>query len=165
MSEIFKTLDLNPKYEVSNLGNIRHVKSGNILKGQVTKSGYKSVMLSFSKIERKTYRIHRLVAETFISNPESKPYVNHIDGVKTNNCVENLEWCTAKENDTHARETGLKDQGHKIKVTSLLDNSVQYFDSLGSAQVELNINRACIHRCLNLTYNKNTYKDFLFEYV
>lgn len=71
-------------------------------------------------IRRKTYMVHRLVAQAFIPNPENKPCVNHIDGNKLNNHVSNLEWCTVQENNLHARQTGLHKQavGHKINYQS-----------------------------------------------
>lgn len=55
----------------------------------------------------KNHYMHRLLATYFIPNPDNKPYVNHIDGNKSNNSISNLEWCTANENMTHARDTGL----------------------------------------------------------
>lgn len=77
--------------------------------------GYYSVGIS-----NKTHMVHRLVAQAYLDNPENKPIVNHKDGNKLNNDVNNLEWCTVAENNAHARETGLHIQakGHKINYKS-----------------------------------------------
>lgn len=71
------------------------------MKIQTSKDGYKCVGLRIDG-KQKLFRVHRLVAMAFIPNPENKPYINHIDGNRTNNNVENLEWCTQKENVDHA---------------------------------------------------------------
>ena len=103
-------------YEVSSLGNVRSLdkeikanlvnneyvnRPGRLLKQKEVK-GYKTVSLCVD-YEATTWRVHRLVAMAFIPNPDSKPQVNHIDGNPSNNCVSNLEWCTAKENQWHRR--------------------------------------------------------------
>lgn len=93
-------------YEVSNTGLIRSLDrfvgnrnriKGKILSIQIEKGGYCSVALSkYGKMKR--YKIHRLVAQAFIPNPEGLPQVNHKDEDKTNNSVDNLEWCSSKYN-------------------------------------------------------------------
>lgn len=107
MKEIWKDIKgYEGKYQVSNLGNVkslerfdkynRYVKEKILIPRKHT-GGYLRVGLS-----RKDFYIHRLVAEAFIPNLKNKKYINHIDGDKTNNNINNLEWCTANENMQHA---------------------------------------------------------------
>lgn len=115
MKEIWKDIQgYEGLYQVSNLGNVmswinnrQHKrKQGLMLKPRVSKHGYYYVNI-YKNGERKTIKNHRLVAETFIPNLESKPEVNHKDGNKLNNCVDNLEWVTSQENIIHGINTGL----------------------------------------------------------
>ena len=96
-----------PNYEVSDLGNIRNKKTNRILKTKFNNCGYKQLKLSKNGIN-KMYSVHRIVAEAFIINIESKPFVNHKNGNKSDNRVENLEWVTRSENDLHAYKLGLR---------------------------------------------------------
>jgi hypothetical protein len=98
-TEIRKCISEVPNYEVSTLGNIRNVLTGKVLR-QSIKCGYFHVTLTYNKLS-KSFKIHRLVAITFIENPENKSDVNHKDKNKLNNKLENLEWMTRKENNIH----------------------------------------------------------------
>lgn len=107
-------------YLVSNEGDVKSLpkktrKFTVILKQKTTKFGYKNVKLSKDG-KCKDFFVHRLVAEAFCSNNKNKPFVNHIDGDKTNNNYINLEWCTASENVLHAFKTGLKTITEKQKL-------------------------------------------------
>ena len=105
--EIWKETEF-PGYFVSNLGNLLG-RSGKPVKQQVNEKGYYVYAMypNGRKGGCKCVKIHKLVAKAFIPNPENKPQVNHIDGNKLNNNVENLEWCTNQENVIHAYKTGL----------------------------------------------------------
>ena len=92
---MWKTIKRKSNYEVNKAGQIRNKKTGRILKNSIRKDGYCQVMLGRKTIPE---YIHRLVAETFIPNPKKLPQVDHINGVKSDNRIENLRWVDATEN-------------------------------------------------------------------
>lgn len=111
ISEYFiKLKNYEEFYEISNLGNIKslHKKSKNkILKPSIRKTnGYCEVCL-WNKEKQNVLKVHRLVLESFLGINLDKPHVNHINGIKTDNRLENLEWCTPKENAIHSFKNGL----------------------------------------------------------
>lgn len=129
MKEIWKDIQGYEKlYQVSNFGKIKSLPKKTKMKNQYTEKemilkptknryGYYYVDLCNGKNNKKKYLIHQLVAKAFIPNPESKPQVNHKNGIKTDNTLNNLEWCTAKENNIHAIKNGLR----KIKAVLQYD--------------------------------------------
>ncbi len=123
--------------QINSFGGItKRIYGGYLLKPKNIKStGYQSVCLTKNKKES-TILLHRLVAMAFIPNPESKPEVNHKNGIKTDNQVENLEWNTKKENVRHAYENGLsKSGGEHIQSIQIFQYSIdrQFIKEWGSA--------------------------------
>lgn len=132
----------NGLYQISNFGRVialtRTVHKGkchrswdeHYLKCAVDKNGYVRTHLAKNGIN-KTVKVHRLVAEAFIPNPENKPFVNHKDGNKQNNHVDNLEWCTKSENEKHAFKIGLKShKGERNTSHKLTWEQVKYIRSV-----------------------------------
>ena len=131
-------------YEAGNLGSIKSLITNRILKPADDSRGYNMLVLYKNK-KANTKKVHRLVAETFIANLENKPQVNHINGIKTDNRIKNLEWVTSKENINHAETMGLyklkriEDSKRLSKQTLDLYTGI-VFDSLKKACESLNLN-------------------------
>ena len=101
MEEIWKDIKgFEGLYQVSNMGRVKSLRRNIILKSRITRNGYERVNLSANNIP-KLYSVHRLVANAFISNPDNLPQVNHKDENRTNNHVDNLEWCTQEYNQNY----------------------------------------------------------------
>jgi predicted XRE-type DNA-binding protein len=103
---MFKTLKEDERFEISQLGIVRGIKKKNIKSQYIGSTGYYFVSISKNNRSR-PFRVHRLLASAFIPNPNNYPEVNHKDGCKTNNSLENLEWVTHRQNMEHAFDTGL----------------------------------------------------------
>ena len=127
--EVWKdVVSFEGRYLVSNLGRVFSKITKKVLKQNLHPNGYFTLATKIGGRKGKAvcFKVHRLVALAFLPNIENKPFVNHIDGVKTNNNVNNLEWCTAKENTDHAIRTGLLDYSKRIAVKVLNEEQTDF---------------------------------------
>ena len=136
MEEIWKTIDGYENYQVSNMGKVKNIITGKVLKQHNNGNGYLHVCLYNKEHKGKTIMVHRLVAKVFIPNPNNLPQINHIDECKENNCVSNLEWCTSEENinhGTHNFRTGYNNPNRKPIYSVDINGNVTYYDSARAA--------------------------------
>lgn len=166
---MWKVIDFASNYEISNKGEVRNRTTGKILKGRESKSGYLQVSVKMNDTGKFTNKyIHRLVAKFFIENPEQKKEVNHIDGNKLNNNVDNLEWVTSSENQLHRqhilnkritsnRKIGMYDIYTK-KLLKIFNSVVEAGQFFGKSRV--NIDNALKHK-----YNQKTAYGYVWKYL
>jgi len=168
-------------YEVSNKSRVRSKKRciintrgrkytlpGIILKGSKNKEGYPQVSFSNGVIRKKEwFHIHRLVAIHFIPNPDNKPFVNHINGIRHDNRIENLEWVTESENSLHAVEIGLKKIGKahrlskQIRQYDIHNKFIAEYESINIAAKATGICNAGISLCVSGKFKQ--IKGFIFK--
>lgn len=170
--EQWKQISSNSNYMVSNTGRIRrcNVDRDHSVRD---KKGYLVTDL-YEGGQRVTARVHRIVAEEFIPNPENKPCINHIDGNKHNNHVSNLEWVTKKENCVHALDNGLvkpsrgmlgksnPNAGRKGRPFRVVETG-EVFETLHECEKAIDGNNRHINDCLR--GRQQTHRGYHFEYI
>ena len=165
--EIWKDIEGYEGYQVSNTGKVKSTRKKfgkqeqeTILKAKVIWTGYQRIGLVKDKKCRQFY-IHRLVAQAFIPNPENKPIINHKNGDRTDNRVENLEWCTHAENSQASREVTSSDRYNSVKVK---DNQGNVFSSYRAAARFWNLSINTVKNdVLGKTHYTNTQKGSRYE--
>lgn len=174
-------------YQVSNLGRVKSLgndksRKEKILKAETTKGGYLRVNL-YKKMKGKHMLIHRMVADAFIPNPENKPYIDHIDGNPFNNSIDNLRWCTHKENMNNPiakQRIGEFMKGHSVsqelrekirdthrksiyQIDKINEHIIREWPSIIDAERELGIDHRKISNCCN--GKRKTAGDFIWKYA
>lgn len=176
MNEKWKDIKgFEKKYEISNYGRIRNKITNHIYKNTNQYGGYFSVIL-YDETHKKSVRIHRLVAEHYIPNPNNYPCVNHLDLNKQNNNVNNLEWCTYSHNTKDAIKKGANvmsgfNNYNKNKFVKKYGKLYQYdksmkliniFDNLNEACKKTNVCRRNILQCINHEPKRKTAGGFIW---
>lgn len=148
-------------YSITENGEVWSYRSKKFLKQEQQNNGYKRVLLYVNGVG-KHYLIHRLVAETYIPNPENKPCVNHIDENRENNYVSNLEWCSYKENNNYGTRTAkaAEAKSKAVKQLTLNGELIKIWKSAAEASKALNTQ---VYRAAN--GSRKTAGGYKWEYV
>ena len=157
-----------PRYKQNN-SKLQYVEPKEIKRYVNPKNGYVYVQL-WNNSKYKNIRLHKLVARTFIPNPKNLPQVNHIDGNKLDNSIENLEWCDCKYNINEAWKIGLNkkrfgrenNRSRKVEQYDLNGNFIRTWDTIKQAADKLKINTANIIACCQGKYKKS--HGFIWRY-
>lgn len=173
MADTWSKIEGFPNYSVSNDGRIRNDKSGELKIPTVNHNGYAEMDL-YDSGQRSKVRVHRVVAQAYLENPDEKSQVNHKDGNKLNNDYENLEWVSPKENMEHAIEHGLfrasrgmlgkknPNAGRPGKRVRIVETG-EVFDSILDCERAINGNNR--HICDCLAGRQHTHRGYHFEYA
>lgn len=142
---MWKTVPTNPQYEVNESGEVRYSHNKRQIKPSLNKhNGYLYV---YGKVDgrQRSFLVHRLVAHAFIPNPDDLPQINHKDERKTNNCVENLEWCTNEYNNSYGTVRERQGKAHRRPVVCMKDGEeIARYDSIGLAAKAMNVDITAI---------------------
>ena len=158
--ELWREWPQDPRIEVSNKGNVVSCKRGAPypLKVMHDRCGYQRVGAG----PQRSYLVHRMVAETWIDNPNNYPQVNHINGDKDDNRAENLEWVTQSQNMRHAYRTGLNKGRHKGTPIRIPETG-EVFESQRECARRIGGSQGNIWKCL--AGKISTHRGYHFEYV
>lgn len=169
MEEVWKDVVGFEEYlKVSNLGRVWSKRTNRVLKHFVTKSGYASISTRFGSRSAKNhcFRVHRLVCQAFLPNPEGKPQVNHLNSDRLDNRLCNLEWATAKENADHSYEYGNASRDKPNYLTRTLSDAEVRYIRTNYRPLDRNFGSRALARKFDLAHtiilkviNKVTYKD------
>ena len=159
IEELKDIKDYEGLYAITRDGRVWSYKSKKFLKPRLVR-GYHQVDLYKDK-KVKSYLIHRLVAEAFIPNPENKQQVNHLDEDKSNNCVDNLEWCDAKYNTNYG--TRNERAAKKLSIPIYCEELNKIFDGARQAARELGLDNSNIIKCCKGKYK--TTGGYHFRYA
>lgn len=149
--ERWRNVENHPNYRISSEGRVKNKVTGKVLKGKIDTYGYPQVVLCENGVKQPAL-IHRLVAKAFVDGYDDDLQVNHIDGDKRNNNVENLEWVTRSENVCHAYSHGLMRRSDKAgcrpKSVRVIETGEVFVSESECARV-LGVKREGINACLN----------------
>ena len=147
VEEIWKDIEgYEGKYQVSNMGRVKNIRRNYILTPSRTSWGYLQVTLDNTT---KHHRVHTLVANAFIPNPDNYTEINHKDENKQNNFADNLEWCTRRYNLNYGNRNAKISQNNRSKVSILCIETGVVYPSIKEASKELGISYYSLRKCLH----------------